>query len=656
MLQSNLDRTGAGDIAIQANLLYAATSTYRIGVGTASPNYTLDVSGNVHAGNLYILGNTITTDAGLKLNLGSISNVVVTGGAANAILFTDGAGNLNFGNLNYLAVQEGFNGNSIALGLNSIGSLTSNAYSFTTANTVTDAISELNYVLGKLVPPSPPPFPNATVLAIGGTSSYRMATGSQTDNSGWANLSVAGGTVVNNTLRTAAYATNSVTNVGPGTNGVITAYLNGTAAGAVTLNGSNPNTTNGNLYVYSVQDYHNVVSTVTAGFWEVFSTNASGNAPGGWNQVLISDSVAGVTNAAIWFYDTSSPGTPQFTSTSITNSSNVVIYSSTVPHYTSASGFTINFNVNRLSGTMFPTSNTFVTGSSAGAFQTPASVTYSQASVSYPLAQNLYVASGSAAVTTTANITTGFGSSSTGPTISVTNSYATGTQTFSPGATVLYKTGTSNTMEETNISVSASLGGGYSTSGLRIVNPDAGTAADNPTYTGSESAFNSQTGTFYTTDATVVANLLKFDQTNYSSGYLPAGPNLSAQGASQYFTFKFQRTTVSKFNIAYTGSLAGLWIALPGVTDTYASPTHGWLNMAVAYGGAGVPGTGSGGNGSVGCAVGGTATLNTSSSYNLTATFGTVSSSASTNNEIYVRIKLTSGQSISALSIGTPTN
>jgi hypothetical protein len=212
-------------------------------------------------------------------------------------------------------------------------------------------------------------------------------------------------------------------------------------------------------------------------------------------------------------------------------------------------------------------------------------------------------------------------------------------------------------MEELNISVSSSLGGSYSTNGYRIVNPDAGTAADNPVYTGSEVEFNSQTGTFYTTDTTIVGNLLKFDQTNYSTGYLPVGPNLSTQGSAQYFTFKFQRTTVSKFNIAFTGSLAGLWVALPGVTDaSYATPTHGWLTMATAYAGSGVPGTGTGGNGSAGCALGGVATLNSSGTYNLTATFGTASSSSSTSNEIYVRIKLTSGQSISALSIGTPTN
>jgi hypothetical protein len=73
--------------------------------------------------------------------------------------------------------------------------------------------------------------------------------------------------------------------------------------------------------------------------------------------------------------------------------------------------------------------------------------------------------------------------------------------------------------------------------------------------------------------------------------------------------------------------------------------------MSSPYAGSGIPGT-VGGNGSNGCSVGGFSL--TGGSY--TATFGTLSSSNATGNEIYVRIKLTSGQSISALSIVAATN
>jgi hypothetical protein len=182
----------------------------------------------------------------------------------------------------------------------------------------------------------------------------------------------------------------------------------------------------------------------------------------------------------------------------------------------------------------------------------------------------------------------------------------------------------------------------------RIANPGSG---DTPVYTGSEAAFNSTSGPFYTYDATNVAARIKFDQTNYSTGHWPIGPNLSAQGANQYFTFKFVRTAVSKFNINWTGTVAGMWIALPGQSDTY-SGLNGWYTMSSAYAGSGIPGTGPGGNGSDGCSLGGFSL--TGGSY--TATLGTLSSTNSTGNEIYVRIKLTSGQSISALSIVAATN
>jgi hypothetical protein len=120
---------------------------------------------------------------------------------------------------------------------------------------------------------------------------------------------------------------------------------------------------------------------------------------------------------------------------------------------------------------------------------------------------------------------------------------------------------------------------------------------------------------------------------------------------------KFVRTAVSKFDIKYTGNIAGMWVALPGSVIDSSSSANGWINMAVAYGGAGYPGVNSPGNGSDGCAVGGIVTLNTSvTNSSKTCTFGTVSSSSTATNEIYVRIALASGQSVTALTLETASN
>jgi hypothetical protein len=297
--------------------------------------------------------------------------------------------------------------------------------------------------------------------------------------------------------------------------------------------------------------------------------------------------------------------------------------------------------------------NFFSSLGAGGALIAPANRTLAQVGVPLPLTRNNTAAY---SFSTTSNVTTGFGSGAAigGPAVSVSTPYATTSSgTFQPGNIILYKTGTTTQIEET--AMTNTLSGTPST--FRILNPDGGTAADNPAYTGTETAFNSSTSTLLTTDATVVAAKLQYDVTNYSTGYYPVGPNLSSgRSATQYYTFKFATAALATFHINYTGQLAGLWIALPGVTDpTYASPTNGWLNCAVAYGGAGVPGTGSGGNGTAGCAVGGNATLNSSGTYSVQVTFGSVNTSTSGNkgNEVYVRVKLTSGQSLTALSIAT---
>lgn len=652
MLQTNLERQGV-DLAIEGNIFYADVTNRRIGVGTASPAQSFDVPGNVKLANLTIAGNDITSNTG-KIGLGSITGLIITGGLPYYIPYTDGYGNLNWGNLNTLSVNENFYANSIQLGANAAGALSSNAVVFTATSNVTDSIAQMNYVLGKLVPPSPPAFPGANVLALtSATTSALMCSFVQTDNTGWANANVAGGTLVA-AVRSAAYTTGTtISAVGPGNSGTVTAYLNGVAAGSTTLTGSS-NGTYGNLIIANNQDYHNVVAAVTGGFWYSFDARAAGNAPAGWNAVWISDSATGgSTNAVKWYYDNSAPATPAFSATSMVLSSNTVTYSSTIPHLNSSAGFTLKGNVTNLSGDMYPNStNLFSTTAGSGPFSAPPQVTYTTAGVTTPLGRS---STAIGQFTTTSNIGAGFGSalSTVGPSVSVTNSYNTGTQTFPSGNIILYKTGTANALEETSISIGA-VGTG-SGSGYRIVNPDGGVGIGNntPTYgAGAQAAFNAQTGPFYVSDTTVVAGSLKYDITNYSTGYLPVGPNLVTQNSVQYFTFKFVRSAVQKFNISFTGSCSGVWIALPGSTIDTSSSLNGWLDATAAYGGSGIPGANSPGNGSNGCNVGGFSL--TGGSY--TVSFGTVSSSSTATNAIFVRFRLTSGQSISALSIAAATN
>jgi len=655
MLFSNLERQGV-DLAFDSNLVYLDVANRRVGITTTSPQYTIDSPGNVKLANVIIQGSTFSSNTGL-MYFGSNANISISGGADGYLLSTDGAGNLVWANVAGLAsnIAATLLGNSIQLGSNSSGYLVSNAVTLTTTTSVTNGIAQLNQVLGKLVPPAPPTFPGSSTITISSLSTYVMALaqGSQIDLTG-NSRTVAAGTTVANVRRTSSYITSNISTVGPGDVGTITAYLNNTNVGSRALTVGADNGTYGHLVIGNNIDY-GIYNGTAQGFWESCNVYATGsNVSPGWNEVFINHSQGLPSNSRYWYFDNSAPGTPTFSSTSIAISSNTVSYSSTVPHLTSSAGFTLSFNLAKLSGDMFPTSNSMVTGTSAGAFSAPTTITYASAGISWPLAANLYVSSGSVALTTTSNIVSGFGSSSSGPTLSCSNSYNTGTQNFPPGVTVLYKTGTTSPMEETTLTFGSTVGTG---SGLaaRIINPGS---TDTPSYTASASLFNSQTSTLQTYDATIVAGVLKHDQTNYATGYLPVGPNLSSsRSGTQYFTFRFIRTSVSKFNIKFTGTIAGLWVALPGSGIDTSSTLNGWIDMSIAYAGSGQPGAGAGGNGSNGCALGGVVTLNSAvTNHSKTCTFGTASSSSTATNEIYVRIKLTSGQTVTALSLETASN
>jgi hypothetical protein len=664
MLKDNLERQGV-NLSFDGNLVYLDVTTRRLGVGTSSPQHGLDVPANVRLANLTILGNTITSNTG-RIGLGSVSNVVITGGGANYTLVTDGTGNLSWSDVigNIQANIDSILGNTIELGSNATPALISNAVVLTTSTTVTDAISQLNFVLGKLVPPAPPTFPGTSTLTLStGVSTGRITNFVQTDNSGWGNLSVASGTSVSAT-RVSTYTAGTITTVGPGDSGTVTAYRNGVAAGTVTMATGSQNGTYSNLVIASDQDYA-AITGAAGGFWESFNASLSGSSvPAGWNRANIRHSSGGTTNTITWYYDSSTPGTPTFSNLSIALTSNSSSYSSTVPHFNTSTSFRIKGNVARLSGDTYPvgvTSGaiTMVSTTAGGAFATPSVVTYTGAGVTVPLERNLYVSSGSAYFETTVAITTGFGSSASGPSLSVNNNYATGPSgavIVSGTPTVLYKTGTGTQIEETSMTIAGSVGSG-SGAPYRIINPGT---TDTPTYLASAAAFNSTTSTLTANCATVVASVLKHDITNYSTGYLPVGPNLSTgRHGAQYYTFKFIRTAVSKFDIKYTGTMAGLWVALPGSTIDSTSTLNGWLTMGTAYAGSGVPGanTGAGGNGSNGCALGGLALFNSAqTNKSVTATFGTVSSSSTATNEIYVRVKLTSGQTLTALTIEAATN
>jgi hypothetical protein len=148
MLFSNLDRQGV-NLAIDGNLIYADVTNRRVGIGNATPQYTLDVTGNVQLGNIVVYNNSISSTTG-KIDLGSISGVTLTGGSPDQIIYTDGNGNLAFGSMALLAGLEGFTANNIIVGTVAQSHNGFGTSALTTGMDVATAINTLDNILGNI--------------------------------------------------------------------------------------------------------------------------------------------------------------------------------------------------------------------------------------------------------------------------------------------------------------------------------------------------------------------------------------------------------------------------------------------------------------------------------------------------------------------------
>ena len=642
-LQNTASIVTAGDLTVSGNLSVLGTTTT---INTEIINQQEIIAGKLTANANIASVNTNTGSIIVVGGVGVSGNVYANG------IYDNGVELLSFTQAAYNAANTAGSsviGNTIVLGSNTAGLLVSNAVTLTPTTTVTNGIAQLNQILGKLVPASPAAFPGAygtlTINSLIGP--YRMTNFTQQDNTGLSTSPVvAGGTSVS-PLRTSTYTTSTIYLINTQAGDVMAVYKNNASSGSRTMTAGATNAGSyGDLRIITNVDYASTGAISYTGFWYSANVNATGTVANGWNTIYITDTAGTKTSNSTWYYDNSAPGSPTFTNATMVPLSPSLTYSSTVPHYNSSTTFKLGVNVSKLSGDMYPASDTFFTGTAGGAFGAPASNTYTSAGITTPLVRNLYVASGSAVVNTTSTVISGFGSSSTGPSVTVDNSYSTASQAFTTALanTILYKTGTSSAMEETGFIASGFGTAVGSGNAVRIVNYDTGSSAiDTPVFTAGQTAFNSQTGTFYASDATVVAGVLKNDVTNYSTGYLPAGPNLSSQNAAQYITLRMTRSSVSKFSINYTTStgIGGIWCAMPAQTS-YSSANN-WYSMAVDNSLSG------------GCALGGNLVISATGAKVYNCQFAGLNSSNATNNEILIRIRLNAGQSITALSFAAST-
>ena len=559
------------------------------------------------------------------------------------------------GAIQYVGVVTATNfhgeGGNLTLGTPTSGSFRGGAYTPAANHKIDDSVDELNYILGKLVPPQPDDIDGVSLSLTGTAGVGRLCAGfTPTNNTGGA-APVAGTQYTRNTDSTVT--TNYITEYGPGESGTVTGFVNAVGVGTTTLNISfglyavkSDNGTYDALQIANDKDAADSSRNVgiTSLFYEVYDARLIDAAsPDGYNKAHINQ---GSNNTAdvFWYEDPSTVSAPVISFSGVTAPSSPTLnYSSGVPHYTeaAANNFTYTMTVTNATGDMY-SNHTFVTsdGQTSG-FNNPGDKTYTDFGGANPPVRNFGVGTGTDCVITNTvrdlHLTLTSNHFSRYDCSTPYGSHNNQRISYSTNINIMGTTARTNEIDEDNILIT-SLGTG-SGNADRV---NAGATGDNPTPIYTSWSANSSVAAY---EAVVRGAVLRHDQTNYSTGYLPAGPNYSSgRSGAQYFQMELIRSNVSQFNISVTGSYGGCWVCLPdnSAWTSSLSGTNGWASMFTAYRGSGIPTSAE-----PGCASGGNMS---GSSGTFTSVFGTESSSNDSNNRILIRWRLDSGDSITAMS------
>jgi len=563
-----------------------------------------------------------------------------------------------------------------------------------TSTAQSNTLSTTGYIFIAANPTAPTAlsgFANLTIANASQGTSPLLAAGAADASGG--NIP-ANGTSVTRFATTATITTSAnVQNANTAVTGTLTAYVNNTAAGNVSFsNVSNTVGTSGALVVSADQDLHVANAAVPSYFYKVFSANVSctlSSLSTGYNNYKMVHSVSGNTNYVGFVKDNLNTAPSLVTSNvlMVESTAGTYRYISGIPYYNTGSpAITIaNLEVSNLAGQTYTSATPFTlasgtvyegSGAVLSATQTKTLAQLDNAGNSMLTGSNVKANIGVSANYTFGNLTgniTGANNSVSTLQANVLNVIGTGTTVQLPTKIQMYA-GANSGVNEQSITCTPTAN---TQAAIRIVMSTAGNTpvfSDSTNYYTANAWSGAQT-IAGTPEAVVRYGVLTQYAVDLSTGYLPVGPNLSITGgrtSTQYFTFAFARPSLANFDIRLTTTtgVAGVWVAAPGTTidkSGFSSPTpgfpgptstiNGWLETYTQYAGSGVPGaaSGTGGNGSNGCALTGADVipLNTAiANVGYTMTLGSQNAANSTGNNILIRIALASGQSITALSIG----
>jgi hypothetical protein len=473
-----------------------------------------------------------------------------------------------------------------------------------------------------------------------------------------------------------------------GASGTLSAAINASADGSKAFTTAEGETgTFTSLVVSSNVDYDTVDSTYPQRLYLVASAKITKNLSGytvGSNAQRLEHTSTGNTNL-VYVVKDDITATPTTTiSTVAEGTAGSYRYISGIPYYNTGSptvtltGTTVaNFTGQAYQDTSTPvevTAGTNQESTSGNVLSSnPTTFTYAQADGASSMLTggipnaDTGVSSAYTLGTLTAPLTSG--SVASVQTIKARSKNANGTGSYSSDSStkiqVFTQTPSGLNDEAGGITVSDDLGATYDDDAVRIAGFGS-LSSDTPALFDSsnanyytDSAWSGAVTVAGTNEAITRFGTIKHFTTDLSSGYLPAGPDLNTgrnAGEAQYYTLAFRRTNVANFTVTLSGTVSGFFIAAPGTQIDSTSTLNGWLDASVAYAGSGIPGanTGAGGNGSNGCAFTTGDRIQDGVSYSAQSfelTLGSENMSNATGNNVLIRIKLESGDSVTALSI-----
>ena len=512
---------------------------------------------------------------------------------------------------------------------------------------------------------------------------------SYTDNSAEDSVSV-GSSVTRITTTSAGTNTESATLSSfsyNGDSGDINAIIDGVSSGTINNTSGTDIGSDGNLTVSAESDYQFLNSSGSStsfnssvyspglykGFKAKLSVTSTDLATGS-HSFKMQHTETGNTNIVSFVKDdvTSTPTVDMSAATLVQGGAGTLAYESGVPYYTNDATLTLSgVQVYNWIGQTYRNDSTPFDVTNGTNFESTSGSVISTAGHSYSAVDgsSTFLSSGvpiantgkdSGNKYTIGDITVNVGAGGTGVEqvkARMNNVNGNGSYAEFTGTKIQAKNSSSGVYE--NIPVADSLGATHDDDGLRITGFPS---SDNPSFS---SSTNYYTGSVWsgaqtiagTQEAVTRFGTLSHFTTDLSSGYLPAGPDLNTgRSGAQYFTFAFRRTAMANFTVRLTGKVSGFFVAAPGTSIDSASTLNGWVDAGNTYGGSGTPGadTGNGGNGSNGCAFTSGDRIIDNTTYSndtFTLTLGDQNGTGAFGNQILIRIKLESGDSLTALSI-----